>query len=213
MNFIQIRIATVIVLSVLVSSFCSMPLLANPQKNRDYPDPYIKKAIKLFNHRKGKIIVEIGSMRCQISHPIGKGLCGGCMDGHSTIWWATTGAKVYSVDISKQNIELVSKICKELKFKNIHAVNQDGIDFLKSFKQPIDLLFLDAWDVEEGTPFAEKHLEAYLEAKKNLHAKTLILIDDTDVKDCGKGKLVIPEAIKDGYIIIFSGRQTLLAKK
>ena len=133
------------------------------------------------------------------------------MNGHSTMWWATTGAEVYSVDISEQFIGLTLKICEN--FKNVHGVIQDGIAFLKSFEQPIDLLFLDAWDVIEGTPFAEKHLEAYLAARPQLHENSLILIDDTDVQDCGKGRLVIPQAIKDGYKVVFSGRQTLLAKE
>ncbi len=149
-------------------------------------------------------------MRGRLSHPIETGYCNGCMDGHSTMWWAETGATVYSVDVSEKNIKLTCDMCKD--FKNVHAIAQDGIAFLKSFTSSIDLLFLDAWDVNEKTPFAEKHLEAYLEAKPRLHAKSLILIDDTDLKDCGKGKLVIPQAIKDGFKVIFSGRQTLLAK-
>jgi hypothetical protein len=208
---IQQRLLKTIAVSIFLSSFCSIILSEINQNERESPEKYIKKAIKLFKYRKGTVIVEIGSMRCPISHPIGKGHCGGCMDGHSTLWWATTGARVYSIDISKQNIEVTRDACKN--FKNVHAIVQDGITFLKSFKQSIDLLFLDAWDAIEETPYAENHLEAYSAAKPHLHAKSLILIDDTDIKDCGKGRLVIPQAIKDGYQIIFSGRQTLLAKK
>ncbi|HON83195.1 MAG TPA: hypothetical protein PLI22_03550 [Caldisericia bacterium] len=71
----------------------------------------------------------------------------------------------------------------------------------------------------------ENHLEAYQIAKKNLHDKSLILIDDTDVIErngelfldnsgiSGKGILVIPQAVKDGYKIMFSGRQVLLMKE
>jgi len=66
-------------------------------------------------------------MRTPISHPLDEGICGGCMDGHSTLWWATTDAEVYSVDISEENVILSSKICKT--FKNVHIIKQDGIDF------------------------------------------------------------------------------------
>jgi hypothetical protein len=180
-------------------------------KRRECPTEYIKKTIDLFKSNNGKIIVEIGTMRALLTHPIDSGHCKGCMDGHSTMWWATTGAEVYSVDISKESIDLTSKTCEN--FKNVHAIVRDGLEFLKSFEQPIDLLFLDAWDVVDGTPYAEKHLEAYFVAKPHLHENSLILIDDTDIKDCGKGRLVIPQAIKDGYTVVFSGRQTLLAKK
>ncbi len=121
-----------------------------------------------------------------------------------------TLAQVYSVDISASNTKMTKEICKE--FKNLTAVTEDGVKFLKSFNKSIDLLFLDAWDAVPGTRYAESHLEAYLAAKPKLHDKSLILIDDTDIDNGGKGRLVIPQAIKDGYKIIFSGRQTLLAK-
>jgi hypothetical protein len=87
---------------------------------------------------------------------------------------------------------------------------------------PIDLLFLDAWDVNlEGS--AERHLEAFKAAEQNLHEQSLVLIDDTDVdlvEDIlvfadgvsGKGKLVIPYAVNRGWKVVFSGRQTLLSK-
>lgn len=203
----KVGIVFVVVGCLLLMWFVVLPRF----KRREYPAEYIKKAIEVFKSRNGRTIVEIGSMRSPLPHPIGSGHCkGGCMNGHSTMWWATTGANVYSVDISKESIELTSKICEN--FKNVHALLHDGIDFLKTFQQPIDLLFLDAWDVVDGTPYAEKHLEAYLAAKPHLHGNSLILIDDTDIKNCGKGRLVIPEAIKDGYKIVFSGRQTLLSK-
>jgi hypothetical protein len=179
-------------------------------KKRECPAEYIKKTIDILKARNGKVIVEIGTMRALLTHPIDSGYCKGCMDGHSTVWWAATGCSVYSVDISANSIALTAKSCET--FKNVHAVVQDGIEFLKSFNQSIDLLFLDAWDVIDGTQYAEKHLEAYIAARPHLHDMSLILIDDTDIKKCGKGRLVIPEAKKDGYEIVFSGRQTLLAK-
>lgn len=201
-----------IAVSVVVLLVSGVALVAKfkSHKRRECPTEYLKKAVDQFKSRNGKVIVEIGTMRAVLSHPIDSGHCKGCMDGHSTMWWAMTGAEVYSVDISKESIDLTCRTCEN--FKNVHAVVQDGIEFLKSFNQPIDLLFLDAWDVIDGTPYAEKHLEAYLAAKPHLHEASLILIDDTDIKECGKGRLVIPQAIKDGYKVIFSGRQTLLAK-
>ena len=91
-------------------------------------------------------------------------------------------------------------------------MTHDGIDFLKNFPKKIDLLYLDAWDVAPGF-YAENHLQAYLHAKDKLHEKSLILIDDTDVDEGGKGKWVVPKAIEDGYRVIFNGRQTLLARE
>jgi len=203
----------------------------NRRYKRDFPKKFIKKTIKLFNERNGKVIVEIGSMRVPLKHNLENEQCPFCEDGHSTLLWAECKASVFSVDINEYNIDVATKACK--KYNNVKVVKEDGIVFLKKFNQKIDLLFLDAWDVIEGTDYAEKHLEAYYCAKDKLHDKSLILIDDTDVysnkigemiliKDLpqekregsyfGKGKLLIPQLLNDGFKIIFSGRQTLLSK-
>ena len=199
--------------------------MIDPRK-RDYPYNFIKKTIEIFNKRNGKIIVEIGSARMNLNHPLDEYHHDCCCDGHSSAHWALTKKEFYSVDIDPNSINTTKNIVWEkFKCKNAQIIQQDGLEFLKNFNKIIDLLFLDAWDVE-GTDYAEKHLEAYLIAKKNLNDSSLILIDDTDVywdfnkKELffsndglsGKGKLVIPEAQKDGYNIIFNGRQTLLAK-
>ena len=199
--------------------------MIDPRK-RDYPYNFIKKTIEIFNERNGRIIVEIGSSRMNLNHPLDEYHHDCCCDGHSSAHWALTKKEFYSVDIDPNSINTTKNIVWEkFKCKNAQIIQQDGLEFLKNFNKIIDLLFLDAWDVE-GTDYAEKHLEAYLIAKKNLNDSSLILIDDTDVywdfnkKELffsndglsGKGKLVIPEAQKDGYNIIFNGRQTLLAK-
>lgn len=178
---------------------------------RHLPKAYIEKALTYFKARNGKTIVEIGAMRFAMNHNLDKEWgCPYCMDGHSTLFWARTNAQVFSVDIGEATVNIVKEACKN--YKNVNAVKQDGIEFLKNFGQPIDLLFLDAWDAVPGTDYAEKHLEAYEAAKKSLHNNSLILIDDTDVYEGGKGRLVIPAAMKDGYKVVFNGRQTLLSK-
>jgi hypothetical protein len=181
---------------------------------RDLPRKYIERAIGEFTKRNGSIIVEIGSPRMQLPHSADASECmlqQACLEGHSAAFWALTGKAVYSVDISSESIQITQEMCKD--FPNVQVVQQDGIEFLKAFDQPIDLLYLDAWDVG-SEDFAEKHLEAYLVAKKNLHEKSIILIDDTDFfNNFGKGRYVVPEAIKDGYKLIFQGRQTMLMKE
>lgn len=177
---------------------------------REEPKEYIKKTIEIFKERGGKSIVEIGSMVQPMTHPIDDGHCNHCLCGHSTLFWASTQAEVYTVDVDANRTQITRDACKD--YPKVTALTQDGIEFLKNFDKPIDLLFLDAWDV--STPYyAERHLDAYTAAKHILHENSLILIDDTDIADKGKGRLVIPEALKDGYKIVFEGRQTLLAKK
>lgn len=189
---------------------------------RDAPAKSLNEAIFLLKQRGGTIVVEIGAMRMPLNHPLAEFHIDCCMDGHSTAHFASNSLQVYSVDIDPQVVNNTTKEIEKLGYlKHLQSKCMDGILYLQSFQERIDLLFLDAWDV--GLPgFAEHHLDAYHAAKKNLHSKSLILIDDTDV-DCvngnvvfadglsGKGKYVIPEAQKAGWKIIFSGRQTLLS--
>jgi hypothetical protein len=97
-------------------------------------------------------------------------------------------------------------------YPNAKVVCGDGIKFLAKFQQPIGLLYLDGWDVIPGTDYAEKHLLAYQTARPRLAATSLILIDDTDLLMGGKGKLVLPAAIRDGYELMVLGRQTMLLR-
>ena len=204
----------IVFLSIFNTIFCDYIEFFNKSLmkvyHRETPKSYIDRAIALFKKRNGKVIVELGSMRFPLTHNLDTERCAYCMDGHSTLLWARTNAELYTVDIGPKTIEIATEACQN--YPHVTAVLQDGIEFLNNFNKPIDLLFLDAWDAVPDTNYAEKHLEAYQAAKKNLHDNSLILIDDTDVYEGGKGRLIIPQAIIDGYKVIFSGRQTLLSK-
>lgn len=202
---------------------------------RDKPKRFLYKTLELFKENKGKLIVEIGAARYKMEHNIidlslkeikdieekNKKIPENLRtthhqnDGHATYFWCQyTDAKIYTCDIDESLTPLYEN---DKRLKKTNFVLDDGINFLKTFpkfvKEKIDLLFLDAWDVVPDTPFAEKHLEAYLTIKDHLSDKCLILIDDTDVggKFGGKGKLLIPQLKKDGWKQIFSGRQTLFS--
>jgi glycosyltransferase involved in cell wall biosynthesis len=159
----------------------------------------IDRALDYFHSNNGRLIVEVGSIR-------ERGNIQG--DGYSTVAWAQHAEKVYTVDIDPAATALTQEETAE--FGNVVAVTQDGIDFLNAFTEPIDLLYLDAWDAH-AIGSKENHLRAYIAACKNLHHRSLILIDDTDLGDHSKGGLVIPQALQDGWRLIFAeGKQTLL---
>lgn len=75
------------------------------------------------------------------------------------------------------------------------------------------MLFLDAWDVVPNSDYAENHLLAYLKAKPKLNKAHIIAIDDTDIGDGGKGRLLIPVLKAEGYQILVQGRQTIALKE
>jgi predicted O-methyltransferase YrrM len=161
----------------------------------------IDKALTHFKARQGRTVVEIGSIRQ-------RGNIQG--DGYSTVAWAQHAEIVYSIDCDRAATALTQEETAE--FGNVQAVTQDGVDFLNAFAEPIDLLYLDGWDAHQPGS-QENHLRAYLAARKNLHERSLILIDDTNLGDHSKGRLVIPQALEDGLSVLFSEQsQTLLGR-
>jgi hypothetical protein len=178
---------------------------------RGKPIKYLKYTIDIFSkYTSAKVIVEVGSIRKKMNHLITDFDPGCCNDGHSTYFWSEyTNAEIYTVDI---NPNCKTIITNDTRLTRVKAFTQDAITFLNSFNNKIDLLFLDAWDVEPNSPYAEEHLNAYNVVKNKLSDKCLILIDDTDIGNGGKGKLLIPKLIEDGFSCLISGRQSLFIR-
>ena len=179
--------------------------------DRGRPLPYLKVVTTLVREFGLKTIVEIGTMRHPMIHGLDEYDPKCCIEGHSTLFWADTGAEVFTVDVSARCAEILVGATRT--FRNLHVYTADGIWFLKRFEQPIDLLYLDAWDLVPGLDYAEKHLEAYVAAQPRLSKTCVILIDDTDILNGGKGRLVIPRLIRDGFELITWGRQALLVRE
>ena len=192
--------------------FEKMDLTVHEQTSiRGKPISYLKYTIELFlEHTNAQTIVEVGSVRSRMQHDIHEFHPSCCNDGHSTYFWKEyTNAKIYTVDINPSCKQLIDS---DTRLHGVISVTQDAIEYLRNFHESIDLLFLDAWDVAPGSPFSEKHLEAYTVAKDKLAKNCFILIDDTDVFDGGKGKLLIPKLVEDGFVMLMNGRQTLFAR-
>lgn len=176
---------------------------------RGKPKNYLLCAIKYFlNNTDAKTIVEIGSVRNRMNHSINDFNPFCCNDGHSTYFWAeyTKNSNIYTVDINPESKNIIDN---DERLKNVKSYTQDAKEFIKNFEDKIDMLFLDAWDVTPNTNYAEEHLETYLLARDKLSDKCIILIDDTDIGNGGKGRLVTPKLIEDGFTCIVNKRQTL----
>jgi len=174
---------------------------------RDKPRDYIETTCEILALMHARVIVEIGSARLPLEHGLDEFNPVCCNDGHSTFFWDRTGCEVHTTDINTSSAAMINAQCH-----NTTAYTEDGIEFLKGFDKAIDLLYLDAWDVVPGEPYAEKHLEAYQVARPKLSPQHLILIDDTDIGGAGKGKLLIPELQRNNYISMLEGRQQLFMK-
>lgn len=178
---------------------------------RGKPRPYIEGCIDLMRLLGGNVVVEVGTMRKPMPHGITDFEPECCNGGHSTFFWANAGFTVFSVDSDAAAVENATKYCAQ--FDNCQVICADGLEFLSGFDRKIDLLYLNAWDVIGGTPYAEKHLEAFRRAQDKLAPSHIIAIDDTDVAYGGKGRLLTPCLVEEGYEIIAVGRQTIAIKQ
>lgn len=178
---------------------------------RGKPKEYILHTINLLKRfTNEKVILEIGSIRQNMNHDIIDFNPNCCNDGHSTYFWKKfTNADIYTVDIDSKCRNLIDN---DQRLVGVKSFTDDAIQFAKNFDKKIDLLFLDAWDVIDNTPYAEKHLEIFYILKDKLAKNCLILIDDTDIAFGGKGKFLIPVLVKRGFRCIFNRRQTLFMR-
>ena len=174
--------------------------------NRSTPASSLEKTAGIFNQIRGESIIEIGS-----------GLQGE-LNGNSILVWAqkTTAKRIITIDTDQKMIDQVIDATKQ--YPNVEPVVGDGIQYLRDFDSKIDLLYLDFWsdEVEQGFPGtgrAEAHRKAYNAARDKLNRQSLILIDDTDHVDPWKQTHIVTDARKDGFVVLYVGRQTLLMRQ
>ncbi len=172
-------------------------------ENRQPPTQSLKKAAELFNEINGKTIIEIGT-----------GIQGE-LSGNSVLQWVkqTKAERIICLDLEQKHVDEVKNECKI--YQNVEAILYDGLKYLREFKGTIDLLYLDFWVKDKkgemlGTARSKHYLKAFKNAKNNMNEKSIILIDDTDHIDPWKQTLIIPEARKSGYQVLWVGRQTCL---
>ena len=180
-------------------------------KERCLPAVSLRRSAALFERIGGETIVEIGS-----------GLHGP-KSGNSIFVWAeqTSAAAIYAVDPKEHRIQEIRDATR--RHETVRAVVSDGQGFVESFDGTIDLLYLDFWvevsnyrealpKVETGEDRAEAYLRLYRAAQGKMAAKALILLDDTDHIHPWKHSAIVPAARHDGYQVLWTGRQTLLAR-
>lgn len=174
-------------------------------KYRNKPTISLNKTAQLFQKINGKTIIEIGT-----------GLHGD-MSGDSLLTWLkrTSAERIIAVDLNNERINELKNLAQQ--HSRLELVVADGINYLKEFDAFVDLLYLDFWTPDEpselpGTGRAKAYLKTYINSRNKLSRRSLILIDDTDHIHPWKHTLIVPEARKDGFEVVFTGRQTLLQR-
>ena len=171
------------------------------------------KCLELLDKIKAKIIIETGTSR--------EGLHGAQSNGGATIvfgkWAKQNNAIMHSVDISEESITAAQKEVdnQDLNFSvKIHL--SDSVAFLENFKEQVDFLYLDSYDYNEDPEIQVKsqihHLKEFKAIESQLHENTIVLIDDCNLPNGGKGKLVVEYMLKNDWKILMDQYQILLVR-
>lgn len=140
-----------------------------------------------------KVAAEIGCCPFPLDAPLAEGY------GLSTLkfgeYLRDINCEWHSCDIDPEHIQNARDICTKANVP-VTFYCQDGKDFLKAFKEPIDFLYLDNASEPEIT------LEQFKIAESKMAKRFVIVLDDCHTDSFGlysKGTLTIPYAIEKGY--------------
>lgn len=173
------------------------------------------KTLKLLSERNAKTIIETGTSREGLKNTKG--------DGGATIvfgkWAQQNNAKMHSVDISQDSVKGSQSEVDNQNLNDVVTVHlNDSLEFLKTFNQPVDFLYLDSYDYSKTdkdiqTKSQEHHLKEFKIIEDKLHKNSIVLIDDCGLPGGGKGKTVIEYMLKKDWKILIDAYQVLLVKQ
>lgn len=117
---------------------------------------------------------------------------------------------IFSVDIDEDAVKFA---LRNIKLRNTTILEMDSVAFLKAFKIPADLYYLDSLDFDPNYPYisAMHHLKEILAIYNNDLLRNCLIAVDDNFGDRGKGILVdsflkvLPYAklICDGYLKVW----------
>ena len=173
-----------------------------------------RRCLKILDLTNAQMIVETGTSR--------EGLAGSKSNGAATLvfgkWAKMNGAYLHSVDISKESIAESMKEVKAQGLESHVALHlSDSVAFLKDFEKKVDFLYLDSYDYsldpEIQLKSQEHHLNEFKAIEQKLHHNSVVLIDDCDLPNGGKGKLVVEYMLNNQWKILKKEYQILLARE
>jgi hypothetical protein len=187
-----------------------LPRRYNFGKRRDT----LREVLRLLDERGATTLVETGVARMGLEKSKG--------DGASTIvfglWASQNDAHLYSVDIDPEATERAGQAVAKMGLSgSVTLVTSDSVAYLDEFTDMVDFLYLDSYDYHKTdtaiqTASQEHHLKEIKAIEGCLHEDTVILIDDCDMPNGGKGKLVIERLTAKGWKVHMSAYQVILVK-
>jgi hypothetical protein len=131
-------------------------------------------------------------------------------DGQSTIIWSSFAtlmkSKFTTIDINEEAVRLVIDTCQ---LSDIAALCGDSVKVLRTLKDPIDILYLDSYDVDMDMPHkaALHSLKELVSAMPLLHSGSIVFVDDAPINklmDIGGKGGYIAEYMKDIGATLFT---------
>lgn len=187
-----------------------LPRRYNFGKRRDT----LREVLRLLDARGATTLLETGVARMGLEKSKG--------DGASTIvfglWAKQNNAHLYSVDIDPEATERAGVAVNDMDLAdNVTLVTSDSVAYLDEFTDAVDFLYLDSYDYHKTdtaiqTASQDHHLKEIKAIEGCLHEDTVILIDDCDMPNGGKGKLVIERLTAKGWKVHMSEYQVILVK-
>lgn len=172
------------------------------------------KTLKLLEERQVKMIIETGTSREGLNNTKG--------DGAATFvfgkWALQNNAKMHSVDISEDSVKGAQNEVNRQGLNNTITVHLgDSLEFLKTFENTVDFLYLDSYDYSKTDEdiqikSQEHHLKEFKLIENKLHDNSIVLIDDCGLPGGGKGKTVVEYMLKKDWKVLIDAYQILLVK-
>jgi len=185
-----------------------LPRRYNFGKRRDT----LREVLRLLDERGARTLLETGVARMGLEKSKG--------DGASTIvfglWAKQNDAHLYSVDIDPEATERAGQAVAKMDLSDsVTLVTSDSVAYLDEFTDMVDFLYLDSYDYHKTdtaiqTASQDHHLKEIKAIEGCLHEGTVILIDDCDMPNGGKGKLVIERLTAKGWKVHMSEYQVVL---
>ena len=176
----------------------------NNQKNIRFKS--FEFALLEANRRNHKTLVETGVARGKKKFIFFRKI--NWLDGMSTLIFSEyanfVNGHLYSCDIEAENIKNAKKFVRK-NFNFITFIEDDSLNFLKNFEKKIDFLYLDSLDGQFSNA-SEHQLNEIKFAVKNLHEKSLVLLDDKGLKT----NLSIEYMINNNFKIINETKEQVL---
>ena len=173
-----------------------------------------RKTLALLDKIEAKIIIETGTSR--------EGLKGAKSNGGATIvfgkWAKLNNAELHSVDISKKSIKAAQNEVDNQQLADVVTIHHsDSLEFLANFKKPVDFLYLDSYDYSNDLEVQVKsqihHLKEFKAIEEHLHENSIVLIDDCDLPNGGKGKMVVEYMKQKKWKVLMNAYQILLVRE